>query len=112
MATKAQAKAAIDAVVGLIKADIDLSPTGVNIIRGTITINPDGWTIEYLVPTLADGITLRNALATALTNASRPHTTSYRLKPLTSSTAWPPSDGTVIDITIISNNSRFKITFS
>jgi hypothetical protein len=43
MATKPQAKAAIDSTVTLVKADIDLLPAGVNIRRGSISFGPMSW---------------------------------------------------------------------
>jgi len=46
MATKPQAKAAIDSTVVLVKADIDnVLPVGVNIRRGSISFGPMGWTL-------------------------------------------------------------------
>jgi len=47
MATKIQAKAAIDAVVTLIKNDIDnVLPVGVNIVDGRIAFAPNHWDIR------------------------------------------------------------------
>ncbi len=75
MATKAQAKAAIDAAVVNIKADIDnILPVGVDITDGSISFNPTHWQFKLNATTQGAADTLATAIETALVTASRTFT--------------------------------------
>lgn len=110
MATRAQAKAAIDAVVIQIKADIDLLPSTVNIQWGTIRFSPNGWNIYLPVVDLQEGITLKDAIVTALTAAARASTVTFAFQPFRETSVWPPVSTVVKTITVTSANSKFTIT--
>lgn len=75
MATKAQAKTAVDNAATAIKADIDnIPPANVNIVDGKITFNPTTWTIQFTVVDLASAQSLSSSIQTALTGAGRTFT--------------------------------------
>jgi hypothetical protein len=75
LANKTQAKAAIDAAVTSIKADIDnILPVGVDITDGSITFNPTRWGFKLNATTQAAADTLATSIETALTAAARPWT--------------------------------------
>lgn len=112
MATRIQAKTAIDSVVTLVKADIDLLPSTVNILRGTISFQPNGWILELSVANITDGNTLRDSIVASLNSLSRVNSTSYNFNPITRSDTWPPGSEVVKEILIISGSSRFRITFA
>lgn len=75
MATKAQTKAVIDAVVVQIKFDMDnYIPSSANYTDGHISFNPNGWGIQFnLGGNFANAIAFRDSIVTALTNASISH---------------------------------------
>jgi hypothetical protein len=80
MANKTQAKAAIDAVVVLIKAEIDnISPVGSNIQDGFIGFNPTKFQIVYDAGgNLSTANSWKTSIETALTAASRVFITDPR----------------------------------
>lgn len=111
MATRIQAKNAIDAVVVLVKADIDLIPSTANIVWGTIRFSPNSWVIYLQVANLQDGITLKDALVAALVGAGRTATTTFTVQqPIRETSVWPPDSAIVRTITVSSGNSKFTIT--
>ena len=67
MPTRAQAKIAMDAANTAAKAAIDKLPSTVNIQRGHIVVNPQGWTIIMKVNTVAEAEALRDAIIAVLT---------------------------------------------
>jgi len=77
MATKAQAKAAVDQAAADAKADIDLMPAGVNISDGAISFGPERYTIQLNAGgNAATASSWFNSIVTALTNAGRTPTVS------------------------------------
>jgi hypothetical protein len=75
MATKPQAKSAIDAVVVTVKADIDNTlPSGVNIVDGAINFAPTRWHLTLAVEDIVAAETMVTQLQSTLSNASRPST--------------------------------------
>ena len=81
MPTKNQAKNAVDAAAVAMKADIDNTlPAGINITDGRITFNPTRWSIQLNAEgALATAQTIRDAILTALTAASRTFTVTQVL---------------------------------
>jgi len=110
MATRTQAKAAIDNVVVSVKADIDLLPSTANIQWGQIRFNPNGWEIYLLEADLTAAITLKDAIVTALTAAARASTIAFKFAAIRETSVWPPANATVRTITVTSGNSKFIIT--
>ncbi len=79
MATKPQAKTAIDNTVVLIKADIDnILPAGVNISDGSISFSPSRWTIILTVADLPAAETLATGIIANLTLAGKASTLDRR----------------------------------
>jgi hypothetical protein len=77
MATKPQAKAAIDAAVTAIKNGMDnILPAGVNIIDGNIGFAPTQWGIVVTAASFAEATTIETAIAANLTAAVQPYTIS------------------------------------
>lgn len=77
MATKAQAKAAIDNAVTQIKADIDKLPAGVNITDGNISFGPIKWVLLLNAGgLLVTATTLRDSILAFLTTDGR----TYKVK--------------------------------
>lgn len=74
MATKPQAKTAIDATVTLVKNDIDtILPTGINIRKGSMSFAPNAWTfILDAGGVLATATSWRDTILTNLALAGRP----------------------------------------
>lgn len=72
MATKPQAKAAIDSAATAIKADIDnILPVGININDGKIEFGPMKWYIRLLAPDLTTAESWTSGLETNLAGAGR-----------------------------------------
>ena len=79
MATKPQAKTAIDNTVTQIKADLDnIVPAGVNIVDGRISFSPSRWTIIFTVADMAAADTLLTGITANLTTAARTYTIDRR----------------------------------
>lgn len=75
MANKTQAKAAIDAAVTQIKADIDtILPVGVDIVDGSIRFTPTRWGISLNAISQGAADTLASGIETNLTGAGRAFT--------------------------------------
>lgn len=79
MATKLQAKNAIDNVVVLVKADIDKLPSGVNIKDGNINFAPNHWMFLLDAGTLAAATALRDGIQNQLTLDGRTYVTENYL---------------------------------
>jgi hypothetical protein len=71
MATRAQAKAAIDAIVADAKAGIDFIPVGANITDGQITFAPSQWTVRITAVDETDQANIESGLTTALTGGGK-----------------------------------------
>jgi len=74
MATKPQAKTAIDNTVVLVKADIDtILPTGVNIRKGSMSFAPNAWIFVLDAGgSLSTATSWRDTILANLAAASRP----------------------------------------
>lgn len=111
MATRTQAKAAVDAAAVLAKADIDLLPSTTNIVWGTIRFAPSGRTIYLQVLDLAEGVALKDAIVAALASASRPAVTSFLIQqPIRETSVWPPASTAVRTIAVTSGDTKYVIT--
>jgi hypothetical protein len=76
MATKPQAKAAIDSAATAIKADIDnILPVGVNISDGKIDFGPMKWFLRLTAPDQTVAEAWATTMETNLTVAGRPFKT-------------------------------------
>ena len=104
MPNKTQAKAALDAVVVLIKADIDTilpaSPVP-NITQGNVSISPDGWVITCTAADVTAAAAMKDAITTNLTTAVRSYTVAFHRR----------SVDKPRNITVTSGDSRFRILF-
>ena len=105
MATKAQAKAAIDSAATAIKADIDnIPPANVNIVDGRVDFNPTRWAIQFTVVDLAAAQSLSSSIQTALTSAGRSFTVSSFLGRRTEDSSVPKM------IQIVTQLAIYRIT--
>jgi hypothetical protein len=72
MATKPQAKAAVDSAATAIKADIDnILPVGVNISDGRLDFGPMKWYLRLLAPDQTTAEAWTSTIQTNLTAAAR-----------------------------------------
>lgn len=71
MATRAQAKSAIDAASISAKANIDLLPATANIDSGSITFSPNKMVVFITAIDEADALSIVSTLKTNLTTAGR-----------------------------------------
>jgi hypothetical protein len=76
MATRTQAKAAIDAVSTDAKTFIDYIPVGANIVDGQINFAPNQWTVRILVLDTNEMTSVENSITAGLTADARVFTIS------------------------------------
>jgi len=78
MATKPQAKAAIDSGAIFFKNDIDsILPTGVNIVEGNLHFNPNRGDLHMEAPDEATALSWASTISANLTTAGRTHQISH-----------------------------------
>jgi hypothetical protein len=102
MATKPQAKTAIDNAATAIKSDIDNTiPSGVNIVDGMITFSPTKWLITFTVANSTEAETLITGITANLTATSRSYTIDRRRRAEADNA--PPGQKSMTIITALAN---------